>query len=310
MHLKANGLLKTISKSETTSDEQKAKAMIFLRHHIHDGLKDEYIMQEDPADLWQSLKERFDHQKYVILPKARHEWLNLRFQDYKSVSEYNSALFGITSRMMLCGEKITDFDIIEKTLSTFHPGNVILQQQYRAKGFTKYSELMQILLVAEQNNELVMLNHQTRPTGSMPFPEVNVASSSKRNNQGRENKRRKDHFRGRGRGRVRGRGRGNGRGRGREKTNDDGLEYKRSKENGCFRCGMKGHWVRTCRTPKYLADMYQESQKAKDKDVETNFISKEVGPSFDSQSDYAHLDVADFLVEPKESTETNRLKLM
>ncbi|CAA7051167.1 unnamed protein product [Microthlaspi erraticum] len=51
-------------------------------------------------------------------------------------------------------------------------------QQYRAREFTSYSELMQILLVAEKNNQLVMLNHQLRPTGSAPFPEANVASSS------------------------------------------------------------------------------------------------------------------------------------
>ncbi|KAF8099174.1 hypothetical protein N665_0248s0004 [Sinapis alba] len=100
MHLRGNGLLDTIDSSKTVSDEKKAKAMIFLRHHIHDGLKDEYITKEDPGDLWKSLKERFDHQKYVILPKAKHEWIHLRFQNYKSVSEYNSAMFGITSRMI------------------------------------------------------------------------------------------------------------------------------------------------------------------------------------------------------------------
>ena len=64
-HLRRNGLLETIDSSKTVSDEKKAKAMIFLRHHIHDGLKDEYITKEDPCDLWKSLKERFDHQKYV-----------------------------------------------------------------------------------------------------------------------------------------------------------------------------------------------------------------------------------------------------
>ncbi|XP_024006563.1 uncharacterized protein LOC112083068 [Eutrema salsugineum] len=81
MHLRGNELLKAIDKSETTSDEKKAKAMIFLLHHIHDDLKEEYITKEDPADLWQLLKDRFDHQKYVILPRAKHDWLNLRFQD-------------------------------------------------------------------------------------------------------------------------------------------------------------------------------------------------------------------------------------
>jgi len=63
----------------------------------------------------------------VILPKAKPEWLNLWFLDYKIVGEY-SVMFGITSRMILCGENVSNYDMIEKTLSTFHPGIVILQQ--------------------------------------------------------------------------------------------------------------------------------------------------------------------------------------
>ena len=34
---------------------------------------------------------------------------------------------------------------------------------------------------------------------------------------------------------------------------------------------MEGHWSRTCRTTKYLVDLYQASLKDKRKRVETNF---------------------------------------
>ena len=54
--------------------------------------------------------------------------------------------------------------------------------------------------MAGQNNELLLQNHQSRPTGSISIPEVNVASSS-------------------GRGRIRGRGSGRWRGRGRGQNN-------------------------------------------------------------------------------------------
>ncbi|XP_070682416.1 uncharacterized protein [Malus domestica] len=92
------------------------------------------------------------------------------------MSEYNSALFRITSQMKLCGDTITEEDMLEKTFSTFHASNVLLQQQYRARGFTEYNQLIYVLLVVEHNNELLMKNHQSPPTGFSPFLEVNAAS--------------------------------------------------------------------------------------------------------------------------------------
>lgn len=157
------------------SPEENAKAMIFLRRHIHEELKSEYVAVENPLVLWKALCKRYNHQKTVILPRARYEETNLRFQDFKSMSEYNSVMHIITSLIKLCGENISENDMLEKTLSTFHASNVLLQQQYRRNGFTKYSELVCCLLT-EQNNELMLKNHQSRPTGSAPFPKLNVAS--------------------------------------------------------------------------------------------------------------------------------------
>ncbi|XP_028960672.2 uncharacterized protein [Malus domestica] len=65
----------------------------------------------------------------------------------------------ISSQLKLCGETITEEDMLEKTFSTFHASNVLLQQQYRERGFTEYNQLISVLLVAEQNNELLMKNH-------------------------------------------------------------------------------------------------------------------------------------------------------
>ena len=55
----------------------------------------------------------------MILPEARYDWHHLRLQDYKSESKYNFAMFKITSPLKLCGENITDKDLLEKTNSTF-----------------------------------------------------------------------------------------------------------------------------------------------------------------------------------------------
>jgi hypothetical protein len=49
----------------------------------------------------------------------------------KSASEYNSAMLYITSKLRLYMDNIIDGDMLEKTLSTFHTSNVLLQQQRR-----------------------------------------------------------------------------------------------------------------------------------------------------------------------------------
>ncbi len=71
IHLDAMGLGDTIKKENTTSSQNRAKAMIFLSHHLDEIFKIEYLITKDPLVLWNSLKERFDHLKMVIHPKAR-----------------------------------------------------------------------------------------------------------------------------------------------------------------------------------------------------------------------------------------------
>ncbi|XP_027174368.1 uncharacterized protein LOC113773981 [Coffea eugenioides] len=271
------GLGNTIVEKNESSNQDCAKAMIFLRHHLDEGLKSEYLTVKDPLVLWRDLKERFDHLKLVVLPKARYNWLHLRLQDFKSVNEYNSAMFRITSQLSLCGEKVTDEDMLEKTFSTFHVSNMLLQQQYREKGFKKYSELIACLLLAEQNNELLLKNHESRPPGASPFPEANATQFQNSS---------------RGRGRGRRGGRGGGRGRGRSRGRDRRFSH--------YRCGMEGHWSRTCRTAEHLVDLYQASLKKKDKGVETNFIDQKNDYDDGDDADMTHLDVADFFEHPED----------
>ncbi|TMW80324.1 hypothetical protein EJD97_021395 [Solanum chilense] len=172
--------------------------------------------------------------------------------------------------------------MMEKMFSTFHASNVILQQLYREKGFKKYSELISHLLVAEQNNDLLLKYHENRPIGSEPLPKVNKAYA----HHARRGKDRGPH-RGRGRGRCRGHDYGQERNsfpgvnhssNKNEKRKDEKREATRE---GCFR------YARDCRTPKHLVELYQESLKKKEKNPEANFISEK-------QVDITYLDVADF----------------
>ncbi|KAJ3672346.1 hypothetical protein LUZ60_007067 [Juncus effusus] len=207
----------------------------------------------------------------------------------------------IVSQLKLCGENITDGDMLEKTFITFHASNIILQQQYREKGFKKYSELISCLLVAERNNKLLLKNHESRPTGSRPFPEANAAA-----------------FNGRNRGHGPGRGRGRGRGRGQNYSWNRNSQVKKpalersKKPQGvtlkgsgvpCFRCDVKGHWSRTCRTPRHLVEFYQASLKEKENTKEVNLVYQDNEDPLNVPLVNTRLDVEDYLNPPNGDNE-------
>ncbi|KAG7568080.1 GAG-pre-integrase domain [Arabidopsis thaliana x Arabidopsis arenosa] len=118
----------------TASDKDRSQAIFHIRHHLAASLKQQYLTLENPLELCVALKKRYDYQKTVLLPQAKFDWKELRFQDYKSVDDYNSELFRIVSIMKLCGEEVSDNDLLEKTLSSFHTQNIVLQQQYLPRG--------------------------------------------------------------------------------------------------------------------------------------------------------------------------------
>ena len=60
-HLNANGLGDAIKEKNNASHQDKAKALIFIHRHLHEGLKVEYLIHKDPLVLWNKLKERFDY---------------------------------------------------------------------------------------------------------------------------------------------------------------------------------------------------------------------------------------------------------
>ncbi|KAL0299919.1 UNVERIFIED_CONTAM: hypothetical protein Sangu_2460000, partial [Sesamum angustifolium] len=70
LHLASNKLGEAIKGNTTASEQLYAEAMILLRHHLHPSLKSQYLTVKSPFHLWKSLKDRFDHQKTVILPRV------------------------------------------------------------------------------------------------------------------------------------------------------------------------------------------------------------------------------------------------
>ena len=138
-------------------------------------------MEEDPRALWVALKEHYDHQKIKMLLEARREWSLIHLMDFKSVVEYNSVVHKNSSKLRFCDQPVTDEVLIEKTLSAFLPANRLLQQQYRNAKYTKYSSLIHDLSQAKKHDELLTKNHQMRPPGTAPPPQVhfNVQNNRK-----------------------------------------------------------------------------------------------------------------------------------
>ena len=58
IHLDAMGLGDTIKEENKTSNQNCARAMIFVRHHLDEILKIEYLTIKDPLVLWKNLKKR------------------------------------------------------------------------------------------------------------------------------------------------------------------------------------------------------------------------------------------------------------
>ncbi|XP_019151038.1 PREDICTED: uncharacterized protein LOC109147836 [Ipomoea nil] len=232
MYLNAKGLRETIKENNDASMQDRAKAMIFIFHHLDQGLKDEYLTVKESFQLWKDLKERYDHQK----------------------------------------------------------------TQYTEKGFIKYSQLISCLLVAEQNNELLLKNHESLPIGSIPFPEVNEVSYYNENTKGSG--------RGYGRGCCHEKYRGQNRYGGQNFKNKsyhrkgESASAKHDKEKRenypknesiCYRCGKTGHCERACCTSKHFVDLYQASLKGKGQNIESNNVF------MDNDFDNPQLNVEDFL---------------
>ncbi|XP_020873582.1 uncharacterized protein LOC110226376 [Arabidopsis lyrata subsp. lyrata] len=278
LHLDSQNLLETIKEKNESPANEKAKAIIFLRKHLDENLMHDYANVKDPVELWKALKNRFDNQKAITLPHALDEWANLRFLDFNKVAQYNSTMLRIVAQLEYCGKKVSEDEMLNKTYLTFHKEHYVLAEQYRNCKYKMFSELIVALMIAEKNNELLIKNHNARPAGTKAFPEVNAADV--------KNLEKKDvnypekgnqSYRGRGGRFNRGRGRNyNSRGRGsfkwvRPQNDSKGKEHQENStqksENVCYRCGSKGHWARTCRTPPHPCKLYMNSTKGKGKEV-------------------------------------------
>ncbi|XP_051221291.2 uncharacterized protein [Lolium perenne] len=183
--------------------------------------------------------------------EALHDWTHLRLQDFKSIGEYNHEVHKISSKLRFCGKEPTNAEKIEKTLSTMLPSDRILQQQYRARDYQVYSDLIHILLQAEKHDELLAKNGSQRSVGSQPLPKVHMNVVNERKFDGGF-KGKPSNFNGKRKRNRNRKPRNLDRGKGTAK-------FKFEKSKFCDKCGCYTHTTDKCKTPKHLAILYQQS---------------------------------------------------
>ena len=251
-----------------------AKALQALRRHLDTSLRREYIQVEHPAELWAQLQARFLHEKTIFLPQARHEWMSLRVMDFPDISSFNSELHRIVAQLSLCGEVISDVELITKTLSTFPVAAAVLAQQYRNMRFRTHAKLMSFLPLAEKEQQIMLKNAEARLARDTSIVETHATET------GRKQKPRTRIQRHQARRQVPPRDKSKPfassqsqsqshsrpppkhQNRSQPPHTQSSDARHRSTETSLtrHRCGRLGHIVKNCRSSQYLVNLYKELQ--------------------------------------------------
>ncbi|XP_057543447.1 uncharacterized protein LOC130821677 [Amaranthus tricolor] len=192
------------TKLKVATNQEKAKALVLLRHHIHDNLKSKYLFIKDPKTLWDSLVERFDHHERVLFPQASHDWKNLRFSDFKTL-----------------------------THAVENKGRGNYNNRGRGRGYFRERER------GQGRGNFNGHGRKFQGFGRGNFPQ-NCQNGHYNNNSRR----------------------------GKQVGYHNKNNHQEGEESICYKCGMTGHWARTCLTVKHLVELYLASQKKKGKDTD------------------------------------------
>lgn len=238
------------TQSDLNKRKDAAKAVCLILRHLQKDLKFNYLEERNPAVIWNSLKLRFDtDRKQAMLPLLNDEWNKLCFYNFKTVNEYATKLYSITSELSWCGRKVDEAEKIEKTLTTFSPAERILSAQYRRMGHDTFDKLIATLLLDEKHGILLQRNHDERRLPTPPKPEVNFGDGrqnfkSKRLRNGKKNWK---HKQGRSKkSQLRGR---NAR-----------SQSQTKRDTACHKCGDPSHWANRCNASEFHCKLYKQSK--------------------------------------------------
>ena len=277
-YLCADGLDDTIDESfalptgnstqNVTQRKNASRACCLLLRHLHKDLKTNYLEERNPATIWASLSSRFDtDRKQTMLPLLNDEWNKLCFYNFKTVNDFASKLYNLTSELSWCGKKISESEKIEKTLSTFNPAERILSSQYRRMNYDTFDKLVAALLLEEKHGILLQRNHDERrlppDSTTTKTPDANFGDAGRR----RERNEGKNKFRRGAGGKKRWK-------QNRKQRNGRSSRQKDFKPGSCHKCGLPGHWANKCHTSEFHCKLYQESKRTNNQDDGTTTETK------------------------------------
>ncbi|XP_026435523.1 uncharacterized protein LOC113333227 [Papaver somniferum] len=177
--------IKPSADAAPTTEKDKAHALMFLKRHIDPNMRWGHHHLKTPKELWNALESRFGNIYDSLLRQLTLQWNEIRFLDYVKVNDFQKNMIQIQARLDFCGKKLTDEEMIQKTLSTFPTFSTILTNQYRLevdnKGITTFSRLINLLQVAERHNE-ILVNNNVRDVGKKKVLEVNYGKVNRGKN--------------------------------------------------------------------------------------------------------------------------------
>jgi hypothetical protein len=95
------------------------------------------------------------------LPQAQQDWARLRYDDFKTMGEYNAAPHRICTKLSLCGKVIIAIQSA---------------RNYRQDAYKQYGDLIDMMQVNEAQDDALKTNFNAYPNGKGIITEVNVAS--------------------------------------------------------------------------------------------------------------------------------------
>ncbi|XP_026416760.1 uncharacterized protein LOC113312220 [Papaver somniferum] len=121
--------IKQSADAAPATEKEKANALMFLKRNIDPNLRWGYHHLKTPKELWDDLHSRFGNIHDSLIPQLNILWNEIRFLDYVKVNDFQKDMLQIQERMDFCGKKLTDEEMIQKTLSTFPTSSIILANQ-------------------------------------------------------------------------------------------------------------------------------------------------------------------------------------